>query len=277
MDAVPVEPKDSRRVLCLAVDVAAYSPTVDRNLLRQQMRSLRDATLSALAFRERLNESEAEDGPLVLHLTGHGIRPAASRPDLAVGNLLVECKSWYDPNAAAYGLPKSDGLVPPWVEWHDEPGAPWQALPHYAARPLTVSSCCGSSELTPEAVAAAQTRKKMMPIPATAGKTEPLLHVATELWSVAPVSLTVIIQDKQIAEDYRQGLRCFVDVVLDVLGRMVVMVLAALSRLAQPPSFPLVMLAVARHYGRRGEPDDHAPLITRVHPIRPPGAACVAT
>jgi hypothetical protein len=121
MDAVPVEPKDSRRVLCLAVDVAAYSPTVDRNLLRQQMRSLRDATLSALAFRERLNESEAEDGPLVLHLTGHGIRPAASRPDLAVGNLLVECKSWYDPNAAAYGLPKSDGLVPPWVEWHDEP------------------------------------------------------------------------------------------------------------------------------------------------------------
>jgi len=240
------------------------------------MRSLRDATRSAVVLLDGLDESEAEDGPLVLHFAGHGIRPAASRPDVSVGNLLVECESWHYPKAAAYGLPKSDGLVPSSVHWHDEPGVPRQALPYDAPRPLTARSCCESSALTPEAVAAAQAREKLSAANAAGHMT--LLHEFFHMQMREPVdSLTVIIQDKQVAQDYRQGLRCFVNVVLDVLGRMVVMILAALSRLAQTPSFLLVMLAVARHYGRRSEPDDHAPLVTRVNPMTPVRVACLAT
>jgi hypothetical protein len=208
---------------------------------------LRDAAYQARAIRDMLEKHGAAGNSLTLRIEAH------------VGPIQ---RSYSD----------SDEFFTFGMSSHrdDGPGAPWQALPYYANRPFAARSCCGARTITTEAVAAALTRKRARVHPT-------LLQLVRREHLRAVVPLTVIIRDTQIAADYRQGLRCFVDVALDVLGRMLVMFLAALSHLAQAPSFLLVVLGAIRHYGRRGESDDHAPLITRMHPIRHKGVACLAT
>jgi hypothetical protein len=261
----------------LYVGMSAHAQRVGR------VNRVRDALDQAYVVRDMLDDQLGAGGHLVLGLDQRRSGPVASLTFNSSG-LLAEYEPRHVlPLVPALNLPGNNALVSSAVNWDAEPDAPWQALPSYANRPIAIRSCWGASALTSEAVAAAQTRK-LMPAPAPMSGIE--LHEFAhrlmrdpgyrQMCEVA-APLTVIIRDKQLAQDYRQGLRCFVDVVMEVLGRMVVMILAALSRLAQTPSFLLVMLAVARHYGRRSEPDDHTPLITRVHPMTPRGAACLAT
>lgn len=236
---------------------------------------VRDATDRAHAVLDALDEQEVAGSPLVLHLDGHRSSALAPQPGVVRTNLLVQCKSCHDRLATPADLTERDPLVLSAATVSAEPGARWQALPYYANRPFVGRSCCRASALTPEAVSVAVQHWKT-PVPRVVGGMS-LLQELFPLRMRAPVApLTVTIVDKQIAQDYRQSLRGLVGGVLEVLGRMLVMVLTALSHLAQVPSFLLVMLGAIRHYGRRGESDGHFPLTLRVQPMTPRGAACLA-
>jgi hypothetical protein len=238
---------------------------------RKQLSDVLGRVSRVRGVRDTLDKQEAADGPLMLRISADLAHPAVVDHLKRIGVNLCRDLSVAPPP----DLPVSDAPVPWAANWDAEPGAPWQTPPYYATRPFAARSCCGSSALAPEAVTAAW-NSPLLVLMADSGPE--LIHLidCMEIGAAA-TPLTVTILDRQLAQDYRQGLRCFVDVVLDVLGRMVVMILAALSQLVQAPSFLLVMLAAARRYGRRGEPDDHASLITRAHPIRHKGVACPAT
>jgi hypothetical protein len=235
---------------------------------------------TARAIRDTLHDLQSDDRPLVLHMLGHGSRSSA--PDLmkSDGSVVVEYRSYWRQTALAdaqiawvlnqclSGAPVS--LAPTDAEH----SARWQVLPRYASRPFAPRSCCGMSVLTRKELVAAQRRKEI----AESASIRPEVlrtFLSMQLW-VPPPPLVVIIRDKQLAQDYWASLRCLVNVVLDLVVRMVAVLLSALSRLAQAPSFLLVMLAVARHYGRRGESDDDFALTPRAQPMRPRGAACLA-
>lgn len=66
-----------------------------------------------------------------------------------------------------------------------------------------------------------------------------------------------------LASDSRDALLRFVDGVLAALRLMLVVMLAALSRVADVVTFVLVMLAACLRYGRRQEPGDHDSLVSR--------------
>jgi hypothetical protein len=69
---------------------------------------------------------------------------------------------------------------------------------------------------------------------------------------------TVIIRNRQLVRDYRDGLRRVIGHVLAVLRLVLIIVLAALAHRPQVPVFLLVMLSTVRHYGRRGDSDGHS-------------------
>lgn len=248
---------------------------------RDHLNRLQGATYRAHSVFDALDEQEAEDSPLVLQLEPQDNCWPVRAADFIWNDLLIQCKSCHDhldittPDLPEYDAPAPQVVAP------DALGACWQTLPRYTDRPFVPCSRCGESALTKETVAAARSPK--VPVPATMSRRElyelaifvmcdPVYRQLCKI--VAP--LTVTIRDKRLAQDYRQGLRCFVDAVLDVLRRMVVMVLAALSHLAQAPPFLLVILGAIRHYGRRGESDGHSLLTLRVQPMTPRGAACLA-
>lgn len=234
-----------------------------------RVKRVREVTDLAHAALDALEEQEVSGSPLVLHLDGR-------RSNAMAPNLLVQCKSCHDRLAAPADLPEREPLVLSVARANAEPGAPWQALPYYTDRPFIARSCCGASTLTPEAVAAAVQHLKV-PALRTEGRMSSLRHEVIHMLIRVPIApLTVTIRDEQLAQDYRQGLRGLVGGALEVLGRMAVMVLAALSHLAHVPSFLLVILGAMRHYGRRGESDGHFPLTLRVQPMTPRGAACLA-
>jgi hypothetical protein len=91
------------------------------------------------------------------------------------------------------------------------------------------------------------------------------------------VGIRVTTTSKQIAQDYQEGLRRFVDGILAALRLVIVAVLAALSHLATAPVFLLVMLATVRHYGYRGEPDGHFLPAPAAQPQRSLGAVRLVT
>jgi hypothetical protein len=302
VDAVPVEPKDSGGIRFVYVaheptDVVGTScwsqafPTKMEYYLRSaiahgqrpgRLNQLLDATMSAQEVRalvDVLDEQETEDSPLILRLTGHGTT-AEPRVDFVWGNLLFQCKEHRLQAASKPDITEGDAAVSSSAT-DAEPGAPWQALPRYTDRPFIPRPCCGASVLTPEAVATAQSPKVPVPAPMSSIEFHEFAHrlmfdpVYRQLCA-ATAPLTVTIRDKQLAQDYRAGLRGLVGGMLDVLGRMIVMILAALSRLAQTPSFLLVMLAVARHYGRRGDGDAHALPASALQPKKQQGVVCLA-
>jgi hypothetical protein len=231
--------------------------------------------------RNAIDDDQAADCPLV-YMVGHG--RGSSMADLLLGNVVFQIKSYSYTTALAdsqstwafdqclSGVPVSLG-----ASRDVEHGVPWNVLPYYASRPFAPRACCGMSVPTREELVAAQRRKEIRAL--VVDIMNPLLRdffFQREPSEIVP-PLVVTIQDKQLAQDYWAGLRRLVNVVLIVVGRMVAMLLASLSRLAQAPPFLLVLLAVVRHYGRRGESDDHFMLTPRVKPMRPRGAACLAT
>jgi hypothetical protein len=215
---------------------------------------LRDATDLAHTVRDTLNKHGAAENSLTLRIKAH-VGPIG-RSDFESNGVFSLC------------MPS---------HWDDGPGAPWQALPYYTNRPFVPRSCCGASVLTRELLAIGKTpRAPVCGIELHEFAHRLMWDPVYRLIYQPPAPLMVTIRDKQIAEDYRAGLRCLLVGVLDALGSLIVMFLAALAHLAQAPSFLLVMLAVARHYGRRGESDDHFLLTPRAQPMRPRGAACLA-
>jgi hypothetical protein len=231
------------------------------------------------AVLDGLDEQETKEAPLVMHLMGHGF--AATVPlsgiDSCMGNLLVQCKSCHDQRDA--GTPDLCEVKPSLssVAEGAEPGAHWRVLPPYTYRPFVARSCCTTHVASQDIMVTARHLKLLtVRVPLTEGNAQMLAMLAfRRLGGIIP-PLTVTVRDKQLAQDYREGLRQFLGSVLDALGRLVLMVLAALSHLALVPSFLLVMLAVARHYGRRSESDDHmlpAPALQHQHRQ---GAVCLA-
>jgi hypothetical protein len=68
-------------------------------------------------------------------------------------------------------------------------------------------------------------------------------------------TITVAIRSVQLAEEYRTGFIRLLDSALRSMRLMLVALLTALAHQTQSPAFLLVILATARHYGHRGEPD----------------------
>jgi hypothetical protein len=118
-----------------------------------------------------------------------------------------------------------------------------QALPAYAIRPYLVQQCCLTA-----------------PAPVgTGGGTGSgsllrQLAYLQLLVSTTP-SFAVTFGDRRQLQEYKAGLLLLVDAFLACLLRMLVVLLAALAHQATAPAFLLIMLATARHYGRRGDPD----------------------
>ena len=149
--------------------------------------------------------------------------------------------------------------------------ARFRALPAYAIRPFATSACacCRASlpVVTPETITAAQ---------ANSGDGGSIIEEFVAM-ARSIVGIRVTTSNKQIARDYREGVRRFVDGILAVLRLVIVMVLSALSHSAVTPAFVLVMLATVRHYGHRGEPDGHFLPAPAAQPQRSLGAVCLVT
>lgn len=149
--------------------------------------------------------------------------------------------------------------------------AHYKVLLAYAIRPFAIATraCCRASLQTimPDSITAAQ---------AASGDVGSLLEELLALARSA-IGIRVTTSNKQIAQDYRHGLRRFVDGILAALRLVIVVVLAALSHLATALTFLLVMLATVRHYGHRGEPDGHFLPALAVQPQRSLGAVCRVT
>jgi len=128
----------------------------------------------------------------------------------------------------------------------------------------------------PETVEAALNRKASPPIAQVESQFGFLHTTFFEYLAATTVVATVTIRDKRLAHDYLAGLRRFLSGILVALRHLVVMIVAALSHLAQAPCFLLIMLAVARHYGRRGESDDRMLPAPALQPQRRQGAVCLA-
>lgn len=148
--------------------------------------------------------------------------------------------------------------------------ARFRVLPTYAGRPFALSAgaCCRGSlpVITPETITTAR---------ANSGDLDSIMKEIVVI-ARGVFGLLVKTRDKRIAQDYREGLRRFLDGILAILRRVVVMVLAALSHSAVAPAFLLVILATVRHYGHRGEPDGHFLPAPALQP-RSQGAVCLVT
>lgn len=210
------------------------------------------------AVLDALDEQEEEQAPLVLHLDRHGSAGAVPWPgiDGRSGNLLVQCKCCHDQQGVeASGPPEIETFVSS-MTLDTESGDHWRALPPYTYRSFAVRSCCVASALTSEAVTAAVQEWKN-PVPKDSCGTSLRHQILHMLLRERVARLTVTIQDKQLAQNYREGLRQLLGSMLDTLRNIAVIVLAALSHLTQAPPFLLVLLATIRHYGRRGDSDGH--------------------
>lgn len=219
------------------------------------------------AVLDALDEQEAAGSALVLHL--------APQPDIVGPNLLIQCKSCHDRLATPADLPTCDPLVSSAATIGAGPGTSWQVLPYYACRPFAIRSCCAARVVISEAVIAAVQIWRMPPLNGV-DRTSLLHEFFMQLCAAAVVPLTVTIQDKQLAQDYREGLRQLLGSMLDTLRNIAVMVLAALSHLAQAPPFQLVLIATTRHYGLRGDSDGHFLPAPALQGIPGWGAVCLA-
>lgn len=89
--------------------------------------------------------------------------------------------------------------------------------------------------------------------------------------------LSVTFGTAQLARDYRAAQLRLASSILAALRLMFARLVSAIAHQRKAPAFLLVMLATARHYGHRSEPD-HRPLLASVlKPPLPKGAACLVT
>lgn len=234
------------------------------------------ATASATAVHDalRARDDDACDTAIVNWLggfTAYTDLNQAMHPDIVWSDTFFQVKSTLDmPPADTPGTSNTAVSVPAMPAADSEASVRWRGLACYRSRSLTIPACayCQANlpEITPDALTSAQT-------PSTA---EELISVLVAL-ARAVVGIRVSTRDKRLVQDYRDGLRRFIDGILAALRFMVIMVLAALSRRPQAPAFLLVLLAAARHYGHRSEPDGHFPPPPAVQPRQPWGAASQVT
>jgi hypothetical protein len=90
-------------------------------------------------------------------------------------------------------------------------------------------------------------------------------------------SLRVTFGTRQLARDYRTARLRLASGILTALGFMLARLVSACARRPKVPDFLLVMLATARHYGHRSEPDHHALLASVWKLGQCKGAACPVT
>jgi hypothetical protein len=121
-----------------------------------------------------------------------------------------------------------------------------RALPAYAVRPYLVQQCCLATPPFSTAMDVGGGSK-------SSAVTQEL--VWAHALASATMRFTVTFSDRQLFQDYKNGLLRLVDTLLASLLRMLVVLLAALAHQAIAPAFLLVMLRSIRHYGHRGEPD----------------------
>jgi len=89
--------------------------------------------------------------------------------------------------------------------------------------------------------------------------------------------LSVRFGTTQLARDYRAARLHLASSLLAVLWVMLARLVSASARRPKTPAFLLAMLATARRYGHRSEPDDHSFLALVLKPTHTRGAACLVT
>jgi hypothetical protein len=77
-------------------------------------------------------------------------------------------------------------------------------------------------------------------------------------WGSGPPQavITLKVQVRLLVEDVRDGLLRFIDAILAAFSLVLVLLLAALAHRPAVTAFTLLLIAVARCFGRRGETDD---------------------
>jgi hypothetical protein len=89
--------------------------------------------------------------------------------------------------------------------------------------------------------------------------------------------LSVRFGTKQLAHDYRDARLRLARSIFKALRLMLARLVSARAHQPKAPAFLLVMLATARHYGHRSEPDHRSLLASVPKPEPPKGAACLVT
>jgi hypothetical protein len=266
-------------------DRVPYTRVTDYSQTRGRLKRMLDDAVRAqrsVVALDGLDEAEDADHPLTLHFASHGRPESASGVDVMWGDIVSQCKSPQDRQAVSTAvLIEHEASVSSDSSADAEIGSRWRALPLYGDQLLIPRTCCGTSTLTPEAVAAAVNHGLSAP-PVPVMESDDVLRLSMYLHFAlpqrfAPLTVTATIRDKRFVQEYREGWRRFLGGVLSLLRLMVVRLLTALSHLAWTPSFVLVMLATARRYGRRGDGDSHPMSAPTWHLIRPWGAARLAT
>jgi hypothetical protein len=131
------------------------------------------------------------------------------------------------------------------------PATPWRSLPAYCNQPFAVRTCCRPAvAVRPRDVFDALATGVVSGTYNERGWDSFLRTAMT-----AQFTITIAIRSAQLAEEYRTGFVRLLDSALRSLRLMLVVLLTALAHQPQTPAFLLVILATARHYGHRGEPD----------------------
>ena len=245
----------------------------------KRLSDVTDQARRARDLLDRLDDDESANALSALRFAAPGDTVRLGSHDLVIKGpndfVLIECKSFQGRREAA-ALEAGDGArrQSAALTADEEAGAHWRALPMYAPRPFTCKACCAA---TVPASASAAVVSPQAPAPgATAADrwVYMLLYIAVEYPPYFGFRITT--QDRRLLRDYHEALRRFVLVFLVRLDRMAVTLRAALSHLAQAPTFLLVMLATTRHYGRGGDSDGHFLPTPVLQGIQRRGAVCLA-
>lgn len=313
MDAVPVEPEGSHGTLFAGApaepaggaDCPLRSVTVPEQdcttrgvpyglvmgealdfvtsfLARKGFKQLSDLTDEIQRGRELLDQLDGDDSAdalSALRFAANGDTVRLECHDLVVkGSLdfvVTDRKPVHDrPGDAAPSGSDGEPWRPDPLIADEEAGVHWRALPVYATRPFALRACCTATVPASAWTAVARPSAQAMT------EDERALLLLYRLWHMgakyASHRLRVTTQNRRLVRDYREGLRRLLFGVLRLLRSMAVTLLAALSHLAQTPTFLLVVIATVRHYGRRGDSNGHFLPAPALQGIQRRGAACLA-
>lgn len=141
----------------------------------------------------------------------------------------------------------------------------WRVLPAYGDRPFTPRACCSSSTplswpgVAGDAASIDHAGLGLVCNTARNGHNDTRSGKSIDFAAVALAHLmggfVVTIRSPQLARDYRAALVRFFDGILAALHQMLVLFLAVFAHQPRAVAYLLVMLATARHYGRRSEPE----------------------
>lgn len=92
--------------------------------------------------------------------------------------------------------------------------------------------------------------------------------------TVALYGLSVTFRTTQLALDYKAGQVSLTSGIIACMRFEMARLVSVLMHQSEVPAFLLVMIATARHYGHRGEPDEAFP-VSAANPSRWCGVACL--